>query len=146
MLNTWPMMRLNGSRYSVGVRGENWAKNVLVRSGYHVERASVYCGDLRVVNPADGLVVYVEVKTSRRGLDNRYRCTLRKAGHTAITAAVSFCLFLAVLPSGLVCPFLIPAAELAGRSALTISSCPFEYGGRWSSYRAALPLSLGVLQ
>lgn len=126
------------NRRTLGRLGEFTVWAALECAGYTVNRARMFQGDLRAISP-DGVVFNVEVKTARPGADGKWRFSLFKQGctdhrHSDVVVA------LAVVGSRAV-PFVVPAAQLPGRSCV-ITSDPQRYAGKLSVYRQEAALSL----
>lgn len=131
-------------RNAIGRLGEHLAYLLLEQCGYRCSftRQGQQRGDLRVVDPASGVIHRVEVKTARRASDHKWRFLLWKKGHQDYRHA-DFVLLLAVWISGEVTPFVIPVADLGERSQICISSHPLHYTGCWATYRQT-PSSLSL--
>lgn len=135
-VETAPIEILN--RRTLGKLGEFTVWAALECAGYQVRRAHMYQGDLRAISP-DGVIFNVEVKTARKGRDNKWRACLFKSGctdhrHADIVVLLAVCGVQAV-------PFVIPANKLPGRQCV-ITSDPQRYAGKLSVFRQEAALSL----
>jgi Holliday junction resolvase-like predicted endonuclease len=127
---------------AVGIIGEMIAAEYLRRAGCRVQPTEQGSrrGDLRVITPA-GELLYIEVKTARRGKDNKWRFTLIKTGHTD-HRATNAVLLLAVTRSAAVVPFIIPTPDIRDRRHIVITSNPRTYAGKFAAYRTT-PAAIG---
>lgn len=122
------------SRYSLGWMGEVTVQQRLSHLGYHVTPARRAEGDLRVIDPATGQILRIEVKTALRSIDHKWRFTLIKSGCTDYRHS-NLVVLLAVLDDYTYIPFSIPVAVLSDRSQLCITSHPATYKGWLAPYR-----------
>lgn len=122
------------SRGVVGAAGEMTARLLFEKAGYAVRRADQHNGDLTVIDTGTGESWNVEVKTSRKNRDGKWRFKLIVAGHTSHHDA-DFVLLLAVLKSGRCVPFLVPVNVLALQRQAVICSHPEKYAGKLAQYR-----------
>jgi len=117
----------------IGALGEVIAKRWLQDGGYRVETCKG--ADLAVLDPTTGALLYIEVKTARRGINGRWSAVLEKQDHTSAKNADRVILF-CVTADRQTIPFVIPASEIAGRRSINIPTDPRTYAGRWAQYRA----------
>lgn len=138
-----PLILAGCTRQIVGLSGERWAAEWLRSLGWSVIiDHSIHFGDLQIVK--DGVILRVEVKTAKRGLDRKYNFTLEKfwqGRQVASLAGVDYLLLLCVLQSGRVVPFSIPSLVVAGVRKVAIGSHPEKYRGRLAVYRKKGPCS-----
>lgn len=136
-------MLANPTSKAVGTLGETIIAYQLQRAGYDVSftHPGQRRGDLRVIDTETGEVFAVEVKTSRRAKDGKWRFTLYKAGHTDYRDS-DYVVLCCAQPTGATVTFVIPQAALGQRSQLTITSNPIAYAGRWAAYRQDSQVSL----
>lgn len=128
------------NRKGVGTAGEITAQLLFEKAGYAVRLAGIQKGDLTVIDTTTGESWNVEVKTSRRNRDGKWRFKLFVKGHTSHLHA-DVVLLLAVLKSGRCVPFLVPVAEIANQRQAVICSHPDSYSGKLAQYR-----QIGVLR
>ncbi len=124
------------TRRGIGALGERLAAGLLEKAGYLVSftRYGEKRGDLVAIDQTTGEVIRIEVKTSRRGKDRRWRFTLHKRGCTDHRHA-DVVILLAVLKSGRAIPFVVPVEAIQHVHAVTICSHPEAYGGKLAVYR-----------
>lgn len=122
---------------AIGMIGEQLVYQALEAAGYRPVTLQHGGCDLRAISPATGEIFCVEVKTSRRGKDGRWRFKLYKAGHTDHRKS-QVVVLLAITLSGDVIPFVIPTSELQNQRQAVISSDPRTYSGRLAAYRQKL--------
>jgi alkylation response protein AidB-like acyl-CoA dehydrogenase len=124
------------SRRAVGALGERLAAALLEKAGYVVSftQPGQQRGDLVAIQPGTGEMIFVEVKTARRGRDGKWRFTLRKRGCTDHRHA-DVVILLAVLKSGRPVPFVVPVDTLRHKNHAVITSHPEAYNGRLAVYR-----------
>lgn len=135
MLPGFEMALADRGRQAVGHIGEMVAWGMLEKAGYQVSSGHERRCDLRCVDTVTGETHYVEVKTARRGKkDRKWRFLLWKKAKQDHTGA-DYVLLLAALESGLVVPFLVPAAVLAAQHQAVIGSHPLNYAGKLAAYR-----------
>lgn len=122
------------NRLGIGTAGEMTARLLFEQAGYAVRLAGRNKGDLTIIDTGTGESWNVEVKTSRRNRDGKWRFKLVKAGHTDHRYA-DYVLMLAVLKSGRCIPFLVPVAALENQRQAVICSHPESYSGKLAQYR-----------
>lgn len=135
-LTTLQIALADRGRKSLGTMGEMVARNLFLKAGYAVitTRDGEHRGDLVVIDQKTGERYQVEVKTSRRNRDGKWRFTLWKKGCTDHRHS-DFVVLLPVLKSGRVVPFIIPTADLEDKHHAVITSHPESYHGRLAVYR-----------
>lgn len=132
---------VNCSRQALGVVGERVAATALARAGWQVTTLTHGGTDLRAKNPETGELVKVEVKTSRRGNDRKWRFNLQSARTSHKKSDVV--MLQQILDSGAIYTYLIPSQELGNRKQLTLPSP--DYKGKWAAYRQAATLNLATV-
>lgn len=126
---------MSQGRVAIGTAGENMVAKAFEESGYHV-RTAYSNGDLHVINKS-GELFYVEVKTSRKGVDGRWRFTLFKKGSQTHHYA-NFVVLLCVMKSGFSIPFVIPIEHCRDVNSITIPTYPGHYQGKYATFRQSL--------
>lgn len=126
----------NLTNKQIGGIGEIWLSEALRNQGYEVQPGiqGQKRGDLLAIHPKTGEITKIEVKTSRRCKDGKWRFTLTKKGCTDHRHADKVAL-LAVLKTGQVVVFMIPVSEVADQNAAVISSHPEQYNGKFAKWR-----------
>lgn len=141
-------LNLSNNSYSAGANGEALAVAMLKRAGYQADLVprSEHAGDVRAVEREHGQIWRIEVKTARRSPAGRWQFNLNKNDEHGVTCCQQsdVLLLLAVLPSGLAVPFVIPCQDVRGLQSITLPSHPDTYSGRWAAYRQGQTINLGV--
>lgn len=117
---------------AVGLAGEVVIARAFEANGYTVD-ISHDRGDLHVFD-ADGVMSIVEVKTSRKGADGRWRFCLYKKGSQNHRKA-DFVVLLAVGKTGFGVPFVVPIHVVRDKNAVCIPRWPLDYQGYLAPYR-----------
>lgn len=123
---------LDCNRRQIGTFGELLARELLLGNGYLVETGRG-C-DLVAGNPHTGQVYRIEVKTSRRCKDGKWRFTLYKKSHTDHRKS-DVVILMCISDVGIAIPFIIPVTELQNQRQCVICSDPFKYRGRLAAFR-----------
>ena len=125
----------NPSARALGALGEQLVYLLLEQNGYTVSAVhpGEKRGDLRVVTPS-GEIMRVEVKTSRRAPDGKWRFRLYKPGHTDHKHS-DVVILLCIARTGYSVPFVIPTDVLRYQTNAVISSNPYVYAGKFAPYR-----------
>lgn len=98
------------SAYSVGMYGELLAAREFIRAGYDVFKPhDKCCGDLVIYDEFDNRVT-IEVKTTNRGADGRYKATLQKfwQGRQCASFNADYLLLILLHPGGFPIYYLVP--------------------------------------
>lgn len=127
--------RMAQTEVAVGLLGEIAVARAFEANGYGVD-ISHNCGDLTVID-TDGVIHRVEVKTSRKGTDGRWRFTLYKKGSQDHRKA-DFVVLLALAKTGHGIPFVLPIDVCRSKHSATISTWPLTYNGWLSQYRQSM--------
>lgn len=142
MIATQPTLpiqwHLAHTRRALGTAGEIAVAQALEASGYSVSSPHTpKRGDLLVFDPA-GNRFKVEVKTARQNARKEWCFTLFKrwqGRECADHRSCDFVVLLAVLKFGDSVPFVIPCAQVARITAITLYHHPLDYSGKYSTYR-----------
>jgi Holliday junction resolvase-like predicted endonuclease len=133
-------------RRAVGAAGELFVKALLERHGYIVKPTDHNScqGDLIAIDSRTGEIWKIEVKTSRKNKDGKWRFKLYKAGHTDHKNA-DIVFLVAVMPSGRCVCFVVPVEILANQRQAVITSHPDQYAGKLSVFRQPFnAINLGI--
>lgn len=107
------------TRRTLGIMGELATMREFGRAGYSAGKASRGCGDVRLQDRETGEIIYVEVKTSRRGKDGYYRfCLYRCLADRVCTdyRHAQYVVLLAVVAGLTAISFIIPCVDLDQQS------------------------------
>lgn len=126
---------LSHGRVAIGNAGENLIARAFQDNGYTV-RTAYDNGDLHVFD-SDGELFHVEVKTARRNTRGTWVFTLYKKG-SQNHRYTDFVVLLCVMKSGFSVPFVIPTMAVRDINAISITSYPQTYAGRFATYRQRL--------
>lgn len=121
------------TRAQLGYMGEKTAAAALRSAGYRVAPGKPLGGDLHVIDSETGEVLYIEIKTARRGCDGKWRATLIKAGKTDHRIC-DLVVLLTIVEGRQIVPFVIPVGVL-DKPHIVITSDPRTYHGRLATYR-----------
>lgn len=125
---------------AVGLAGEIVVAQSLERAGYVTEIRHER-GDLTVIDPHDGQVIGIEVKTARRNSRGHYAFTLRKdwqGRQCCDSRKADVVILLCVMKTGDCYPFVVPVGAMGNLRAVTICSYPWQYKGWLANYRQRL--------
>lgn len=125
------------TRHGVGFLGEGICMAELQKSGYSVSKAGRHKGDVRAVHPETGEIILVEVKTSKKGKDGRWRFTLFSKTNTASCDHnhSDVVILIAITKSGQPVFFSIPVEDIPHCHSICIPSNPRDYAGKYARYR-----------
>jgi hypothetical protein len=123
------------TRHSVGATGETVVARAFEANGYSVA-ITHDCGDMTVYNE-HGEAFHVEVKTSTKGKDGRYRFNLYKRGSQDHRDA-DFVVLLAVGKTGFGVPFVVPVDVIRDKHHLAVGTSPNFYRGYLAAYRQSM--------
>src|SRR4051812_28096395 len=126
---------MSHSHNAVGLAGEVVAARAFEANGYTVD-ISHDRGDLHVFD-SDGVLSLVEVKTSRKGADGRWRFCLYKKGSQNHRKS-DFVVLLCVGKTGFAVPFVVPIHVLQNRNAVCIPRWPLDYQAYLSPCRQSM--------
>lgn len=122
-----------GTAQQIGKRGELLAQNMLRTLGYNADLQPIGVHhDVKAVK--NDCTLKIEVKTSRKGKDNKWNFTLAKNGH-ADHSSTDYVIFLFVMADESVIPYIVPTSELLSIRKFSVSSCPIKYAGKLAKYR-----------
>lgn len=128
---------MSQTRVQLGAAGELLVARALEERGYRVSTSHhKKAGDLTIITD-EGQIVYIEVKTARRGTDGKWHFTLYKKGsqdHTGADVVILLC----ITKSGSATPFVIPISALENQHQACITSYPTTYGGRLAQFRQTI--------
>lgn len=126
-------------RHERGFAGEFFARKLLERAGYAVERQRKRkAGDLKAED-VDGHSWKIEVKTAKRRPDGKFAFQLANQGKTDVNHA-DYLVLVAVCGNGVVVTYLIPTAVLANRKTITL---PKNLNtSKWSHFRVKAQVRL----
>lgn len=131
-----------GDRHERGSAGEFFARKMLERAGYAVERPKK-CkqGDLRVVDNNTGEFWNIEVKTARRRPDGKFAFQLVGTGNARTNCKhADYLMLVAVCGNGIVVTYLIPTRILARRKTITLPKNLNR--SKWADYRVKRTITL----
>lgn len=120
---------------AVGLAGEIATARAFEVNGYAVDIAHEG-GDLHVID-THGVIYRVEVKTSRKGADGRWRFTLYKKGSQDHKKA-DFVVLLALAKTGHAIPFVVPIDVCREKHSVCIPTWPLTYNGWLAQYRQSM--------
>jgi hypothetical protein len=123
-------------RKSLGDWGESFALDYFNKLGYNVRKGIQGIESDLVAIDAQGTLRNIEVKTSQRGADHKWRATLIKKGHT--DHRKSNLVIMLCVHRGMVTLFLIPTEAIKSRSHIVITSDPKTYNGQFAQYRVGV--------
>jgi hypothetical protein len=121
------------TRHERGFAGEFWARKMLERAGYTVERQTMRkSGDLLATDTTKDQSWKIEVKTAKRRPDGKFAFQLRVGNKTDCKHA-DYVLLVAVCGNGVVITYLIPVRVIGPRKTITL---PKNLNlSKWSDYR-----------
>lgn len=121
------------TRLELGAWGELYVMGRLIEAGWSADFGQQgRDSDVVAISP-QGIVHQIEVKSARKGKDNKWRATLIKDGHTNHNKA-DVVVFICQNSDELTF-FVVPVEEIRDCRVMVISSNPRTYNGRWSAYR-----------
>lgn len=129
---------LAGDRNMLGRAGELLAQIMFEANGYVCEiDHQKFQGDLRVTTPS-GMVMRVEVKTSRKGARGGFQFNLWKKSKHGMHTNCEQCdvlVLLCVRPSGMLHVFILPGAAVRNRRSITLSDPSKRMSSKYAVYR-----------
>jgi len=127
------------TQVSLGLAGEILVAQALVARGYDAS-ISHKMGDLIVYNER-GDTLAVEVKTARRNKSGTYQFCMIKNWQGRVCCdhrKSDWTVFLCVLRTGNVIPFVVPSLIIGSRRGVAVTSYPLKYSGWLSGYRQSI--------
>lgn len=128
------------SSNQLGALGERVVIEALTKLGYIARPSSRTRGekfDIWAKNNQTGEVIRVEVKTSRRSKEGKYRFLLYRKGKQDHSYA-DYVILLALTMTGYLGVFVVPQVVLANQHQAVITSHPLRYAGKLARYRRSL--------